>query len=88
MPGKRPDIVAEAILDDWQTECRKVGRIAIGTDDQVRDLGPQTLDNMSEDQSGPQGGQQTFVAAAMRPDRPPAIARLAISSGVRGTLSR
>jgi hypothetical protein len=63
MPGKRPGIFAEAILDDWQTECRKVGRIAIGTDDQVRDLGPQALDNMSEDRSGPEG-QQTFVAAA------------------------
>jgi len=48
MSGRRPGIFAEAILDDWQTECRKAGWIAIGADDQVRDLGPQALDN-SED---------------------------------------
>jgi hypothetical protein len=77
--GKRPGIIAEAILDDWQTECRKAGRIAIGTDDQVQDLGPQALDNMSEDRSA--SGSRHLSPPPMRPDRPPANSTPTTSSG-------
>ena len=56
-------LAAEAILDDWQAKCRKPSHVAIGIDDEVRDLGPQTIDDVSEHRLAGER-QQAFVAAA------------------------
>ena len=56
-------MAAKAVCNDWQVKCREPSEIAIGIDDEIRDLGAQTIDDMSENR--PTGErQQAFVAAA------------------------
>ena len=49
--GERPGIVTEPIRDDRQAKYGKAGRVAIGADDQIRDLRPQALYDVREKRS-------------------------------------
>jgi hypothetical protein len=53
----------EAIIDHGQVKRRKPRHIAIGIDDEVRDLRPQTIDDVSEHRLASEW-QQAFVATA------------------------
>ncbi len=61
--GERSRLTFDAIVDHRQVKRRKPRDISIGIDDEVGDLRPQTLDDVSEDWSAPER-QQAFVAAA------------------------
>ena len=62
-PGEWSRLAFEAIFDHRQVKRRKPRHIAIGIDDEVRDLRPQTIDDVREHRLASER-QQAFVAAA------------------------
>src|SRR5688572_29114595 len=46
--GKGPSMVAYAVPDDGQAECRKAGKVTIGIENELRNLWPEAPDDMRE----------------------------------------
>ena len=41
-------MIAEVVLDEGQIERRKAGKVTIGIEDELRNLGPEALHDMGE----------------------------------------
>jgi hypothetical protein len=61
--GERSRLTFEAIFDHRQVKGRKPCHISIGIDDEVRDLRPETIDDVSQHWLAAER-QEAFVATA------------------------